>query len=80
MEKKTPNGKALLPVFVFLILYIGSGIYFEYISPIEGKMGFYVVSTVVAFMAAHAVALVQNRSLSFDEKIKICAKTNRQSP
>lgn len=74
MEKKTPNGKALLPIFVFLALYIGAGVYFEYISPVEGQMGFYVVSTVVAFMAALAVALVQNRKLSFDEKIRVCAK------
>lgn len=74
MKKKTANVKALLPIFVFLALYIGAGVYFEYISPIEGKMGFYVVSTVVAFMAALAVALVQNRKLSFDEKIRVCAK------
>ena len=40
METRKPNGKALLPIVVFLILYLGSGIYFEYIRPIEGQMGF----------------------------------------
>ena len=71
---KTPNAKALLPIVVFLVLYLGSGIYFEYIAPIEGEMGFYVVSVVVAFIIALAVAFLQNRKLSFDEKIHICAR------
>ncbi len=74
MDNKKRNVMALLPIFVFLALYIGAGVYFEYISPVQGKMGFYVVSTVVAFMAALAVALLQNRKMSFDDKIKVCAK------
>ena len=73
MDKK-PNAKALLPIVVFLVLYLGSGIYFEYIAPIEGEMGFYVVSVVLAFMVALVVAFLQNRKLSFDEKIHVCAK------
>lgn len=73
MDKK-PNAKALLPIAVFLVLYLGCGIYFEYIAPTEGQMGFYVVSVVVAFVIALIVALLQNRSLSFDEKIHICAR------
>lgn len=73
MDKK-PNAKALLPIVVFLVLYLGCGIYFEYIAPAEGQMGFYVVSVVVAFVIALIVALLQNRSLSFDEKIHICAR------
>ena len=32
MNKK-PNAKALLPIVIFLVLYLGSGIYFEYIKP-----------------------------------------------
>ncbi|MBQ0078408.1 MAG: Na+/H+ antiporter NhaC family protein, partial [Eubacterium sp.] len=74
MEKKKPNALALLPIVVFLIVYLGSGIYYEYINPPEGGMGFYVMSVVVAFMIALAVAMVQNKELSFDEKISICAK------
>ncbi len=73
MDKK-PNAKALLPIVVFLVLYLGCGIYFEYIAPADGQMGFYVVSVVVAFVIALIVALLQNRSLSFDEKIHVCAR------
>ncbi len=73
MDKKE-NGIALLPVVVFLVIYLGNGIYFEYIHPVEGGMGFYIMSVVVAFVIALIVALLQNRTLSFDEKIKICAK------
>lgn len=72
MEKK-PNGWALLPILVFLVLYLGFGIYYEYISPVEGRMGFYIMSVVVAFLIALTVAFLQNRKLSFDEKIHICA-------
>ncbi len=72
--KISSNPKALLPIAVFLILYLGSGIYFEYISPAEDRMGFYVMSVVVAFGLALIVAFLQNRKLSFEEKIKVCAR------
>ncbi len=68
-----PNGIALLPIVVFLVLYLGTGVYFEYINPLEGQMGFYIMSVVVAFLIALSVAFVQNRSLSFDDKIRVCA-------
>lgn len=74
MNDKKPNAKALLPILVFLVLYLGNGIYFEYIKPIEGQMGFYIMSVVVAFVIALIVALLQNRQLSFEEKIHVCAK------
>ena len=74
MKKRKPNPAALLPILVFLIIYLGSGIYFEYIHPTEGQMGFYVMSVVVSFGLALIVAFVQNRSLSFDEKIHLCAQ------
>lgn len=73
MEKKTPNVRALAPILVFLVLYLGSGIYYEYIRPRSGQMGFYVMSVVVAFMVALVVAFLQNPKLSFDEKIHVCA-------
>ena len=74
MEKKQANAKALLPILVFLILYLGSGIYFEYIKPQEGQMGFYIMSVVVAFGLALIVAFAQNRKLSFNEKVHVCAQ------
>ncbi|MDD6191124.1 MAG: Na+/H+ antiporter NhaC family protein [Firmicutes bacterium] len=77
MEKlgnKEPRGVALLPILIFLVVYLGSGIYYEYINPPEGGMGFYVMSVVVAFMISLTVAFCQNRALSFNEKITVCAK------
>ena len=75
-EISTPraNPKALLPILLFLVVYLGNGIFFEYIKPEEGQMGFYVVSVVLAFSIALIAAFFQNRSLAFDEKIHICAK------
>lgn len=74
MKERKANAKALLPILVFLVFYLGSGIFFEYIKPIEGGMGFYVMSVVVSFVIALIVALIQNKSLSFDEKIHVCAQ------
>ncbi len=74
MKKKQANAKALLPILVFLVLYLGSGIYFEYIRPQEGQMGFYIMSVVVAFGLALIVAFLQNRGLSFNEKVHVCAQ------
>uniref|UniRef100_I5ATM5 Na+/H+ antiporter n=1 Tax=Eubacterium cellulosolvens (strain ATCC 43171 / JCM 9499 / 6) TaxID=633697 RepID=I5ATM5_EUBC6 len=68
-----PNAKALLPIGVFLVLYLGFGIYYTYVSPVAEHMGFYVMSVVVAFGFALMVAFLQNRSLKFEDKIHICA-------
>ena len=69
MEQNTSQPKArgiaLLPILVFLVLYLGAGIWYEYIAPIEGKMGFYVMSVVVAFGVALIVAFLQNRKRQF---------------
>lgn len=73
-RKIEANSKALLPIVVFLILYLGSGIFYEYIQPIEGQMGFSVMSVVVAFGFALFVAFLQNPALTFEQKIKACAK------
>ncbi len=69
MEQKKGNPAALLPIGVFLLLYLGLGILFEYILKIE--MGFYMIPIVVAFLAALLVACIQNRKLSFDEKLAL---------
>ena len=74
MNQKKSNPKALLPIAVFLVLYLGNGIYYEYIAPVEGGMGFYIMAVVVAFVVALIVALLQNKEICFDEKIHICAR------
>ena len=74
MNDRKPNALALLPILVFLVIYLGSGLYFEYIRPEKGRMGFYVISVVVAFGLALIVAFAQNKSLDFNEKIHICAQ------
>ena len=62
---------ALLPILVFLAFYLGFGITFEYIMKIP--MGFYNVPIIVAFLASIFVACIQNRAVSFDEKLEIMA-------
>ena len=69
---KKGNALALLPIGIFLILYLGLGILFEYILKIP--MGFYNIPIVVVFLIALLVACLQNRSLSFDEKLSLMGK------
>ena len=68
-ENKTPRAAALLPIAVFLVLYLGLGIVLEYVLKV--KMGFYQIPIVVAFLVAILVACLQNRSISFDEKLAL---------
>lgn len=56
---------ALLPFFVFVIIFAGAGII---------SRNFYSMPAYVAFLIALFVAFLQNRKLSFDEKLKIVAK------
>ena len=78
MEEKTTetvkkgNVKALLPIGVFLVLYLGLGILFEYGMGIP--MGFYNVPVVVIFLVALLVACFQNRKLPFDDKLTIMGR------
>lgn len=65
------NWRALLPIGVFLVMYLGLGILFEYVMRIP--MGFYNVPIVVSFLTALLVACLQNRSLGFDEKLEVMA-------
>lgn len=71
MEEKG-NFIALLPIGVFVILYLGLGILFEYVLKIE--MGFYNIPIVVIFLVALLVACLQNKSLKFDDKLAVMAK------
>ena len=61
---KKGNVKALLPIGVFLVLYLGLGIMFEYVLKIP--MGFYNIPIVVAFLVALLVACLQNRKLNLN--------------
>ena len=67
MEKR--NAKALLPIAVFVVLYLGLGILFEY--GLEIEMGFYKIPVVVIFLMALFVACLQNRSLKLNDKLKV---------
>ena len=57
---------ALLPIAVFLILFVGVG-------AVSGD--FYRLPAVVGFVIALIVAFLQNRSLSFGEKMAVVAKS-----
>ena len=70
MEKG--NAKALLPIGVFLVMYLGLGLIFEYVLLIP--MGFYNIPIVVSFLTALLVACIQNPKLKFDDKIKVMAR------
>ena len=65
MNQIQPNGKALLPIGVFLLLYLGGGIAFH---------DFYAMPACVAFLIALFVAFLQNRKVSYDAKITLIAK------
>lgn len=69
-EKK--NISALLPIGVFLLLYLGFGVLFEYVLKIDG--GFYNVQAIVVFLIALLVAVLQDRKHTFDQKVSIMAK------
>ena len=64
-EQNKGRAIALLPIGVFLVIFLGSGI-------ITGD--FYAMPAIVAFLIALCVAFLQNRKLSFEDKIKIIAK------
>lgn len=67
MEKSIQKGRAiaLLPIGVFLLIFLGSGI-------LTGD--FYAMPAIVAFLIALSVAFLQNRRVSFGEKLQIISK------
>ena len=66
---KKGNVWALLPIGVFVVLYLTLGIVFEYVMKIS--MGFYSVPIVVIFLVALLVACLQNRAVKFEKKIEL---------
>ena len=72
MNNRKSNPLALLPILVFLVLYLGTGIIFEYVMKMP--MGFYNVPIIVAFLAAILVACLQNRKLNFNDKLSVMAQ------
>lgn len=66
---KKSNPLALLPIGVFLVIYLGLGLLFEY--GLHIYMGFYNIPIVVAFLIALLVACLQNHALSFDAKLAL---------
>ena len=66
MKENKGSIGALLPIGVFLILFIGMGIITK---------DFYAMPAIVAFLIALMTAMIQNKEKSFDEKIKVIAKS-----
>ncbi len=60
-----PSGLALLPILVFLVLFIGTGVLTN---------DFYAMPAVVGFLIALGVAFFQTKGKTFNEKITIVAK------
>ncbi len=64
-QNKKGSAWALLPIGIFLVIFLGSGI-------IMGD--FYAMPAIVAFLVALFVAFLQNKNNGFDKKIEIIAK------
>lgn len=60
------NFSGLMPIIVFLLLFIGSGIIAN---------SFYALPTIVAFLIALVIAFLQNRRLNFNQKLAVVAKS-----
>ena len=64
-QENKGNAKALLPIAVFLLFFLGSGVIAK---------DFYAMPTIVAFLIALAVAFCQNPRLKFNDKFKVGTK------
>ncbi len=63
---------ALLPIGVFLAMYLGLGLWFEY--GLKIPMGFYNVPIVIAFLTAILVACLQNPAVNFEKKLELMGR------
>lgn len=64
-ELKKGRAVALLPIGVFLVIFLGAGI-------VTGD--FYAMPAIEAFLIALCVAFLQNKKLTFEKKISVIAK------
>ena len=66
-SEKQIKGKAsaLLPIGVFLVIFLGAGIIFN---------DFYAMPAIVAFLIALFVAFLQNRGVGFQDKMRLIAQ------
>lgn len=64
-EQTKGRGIALLPIIVFLVIFLGAGIVFH---------DFYAMPAIVAFLIALLVAFLQNKKRTFEEKIHIISQ------
>lgn len=64
IENERGRLSALLPIGVFLVIFLGAGILFN---------DFYAMPAIVAFLIALFVAFLQNRKVGFQEKLKLIA-------
>lgn len=64
-QEKKGRAIALLPIGVFLVIFIGAGVWFQ---------DFYTMPAIVGFLIALIVAFVQNRRLRFSDKLSIISK------
>ena len=66
-SEKQIKGKAsaLLPIGVFLVIFLGAGIVFH---------DFYAMPAIVAFLIALFVAFLQNRGVGFQDKMRLIAQ------
>lgn len=64
-DKSKGNPRALLPIGVFLVIFLGAGI-------LSGD--FYTMPAIVGFLIALTVAFCQNRRLRFADKLTIISK------
>ena len=61
-QKKNGNALALLPIGVFLVIFIGAGVL---------SRDFYTMPAIVGFLIALMVAFMQNRRVRFADKMTI---------
>ena len=64
-NKIKPSGMALLPILVFLVLFLGTGIVLK---------DFYTMPAVVGFLIALIVAFIQTKGKTFGEKFHIVSQ------
>ncbi len=60
------NGWALLPILIFLVVYLGNGIFFECIRPIEGAM----FGDNLSFISYTTIAATKTQGVQMADKFR----------